>query len=88
MKIASDWKDYSVIATGNGEKLERWGNVTLLRPDPQVIWKTSDLRDRKGIDAIYNRSKAGGGEWNFLNKIPNDWTYFKIEVVKNKTSFR
>lgn len=63
-----------MIATGNGEKLERWGNVTLLRPDPQVIWKTADLRDRKGIDAIYNRSKAGGGEWNFLNKIPNDWT--------------
>ena len=53
MRIAPDWKDYSVIATGDGEKLERWGKYVLLRPDPQVIWRASKpLRSYKGIDAV------------------------------------
>lgn len=74
MKVADGWKDYSVIATGNGEKLERWGNYTLLRPEPQAIWKCEPLENRKGIDAVYKRSKSGGGEWKFKNKLPDDWT--------------
>lgn len=73
MKIATDWKDYSVIATGNGEKLERWGDVKLLRPEPQAIWKTEDLSQHKGIDGVYKRSKTGGGEWEFKNKVPDAW---------------
>lgn len=74
MKIASDWVDYKVVATGNGEKLEKWGEYTLLRPDPQVIWKAkSDLSKYKGLDAHYIRSSTGGGAWNFLHRMPEEW---------------
>ena len=74
MKIASDWVDYKVIATGNGEKLEKWCEYTLLRPDPQVIWKAkSDLSKYKGLDAHYIRSSTGGGAWNFLHRMPEEW---------------
>lgn len=68
MKVAPDWQEYKVIATGDGEKLERWGNLTLIRPDPQIIWKASKpLRSYKGVDAVYERSSTGGGAWKFLN---------------------
>ena len=73
MRYNSEWKDYVVIKTGNGEKLEKWGNITLLRPDPQVIWKTTeDLSKYKGLDAHYHRI-GGGGEWEYLNKMPSEW---------------
>ncbi|MBR2967698.1 MAG: class I SAM-dependent methyltransferase [Clostridia bacterium] len=71
--IASGWKDYEVIATSRGEKLERWGDVYLLRPDPQVIWKGEDLRRFKGLNAHYHRSESGGGRWEFLKKTPSEW---------------
>lgn len=74
MKVADGWQDYSVIASGNGEKLERWGDVKLLRPEPQAIWKREDLRNIGGIDGIYTRSSKGGGAWDFKRKIPNKWT--------------
>ncbi len=85
MKIAEDWKDYEVIATGDGEKLERWGDYTLIRPDPQIIWHAQKpLRDYKGIDAIYNRSKEGGGAWTYINPIPEDfiisWNDLKFKL--------
>lgn len=74
MRIAPDWKEYSVIATGDGEKLERWGNYTLLRPDPQVIWHAQKpLRSYDGIDAIYERSQTGGGMWKFKRNIPSEF---------------
>ncbi len=74
MKVA-EWKDYSVIATGDGYKLERWGGVTLLRPDPQVIWKSSvDMEGYKGLCAKYLRSETGGGKWLFKGKMPEEWT--------------
>lgn len=76
MKVAPDWKEYSVIATGDGEKLERWGNLTLLRPDPQVIWHAKKpLRTYKNIDAIYERSSTGGGMWKYKNNFSQE---FKI----------
>ena len=72
MRIAGNWKDYVVVATGDGEKLENWAGVTLLRPDPQVIWhKKFDLR--KNVDAFYER-KDGGGFWHYNKKIPEQWT--------------
>ena len=71
----ADWKDYSVIATGDGYKLERWANVTLLRPDPQVIWKSSvDMDGYKGLVAKYIRSETGGGKWLIKGKMPAEWT--------------
>ena len=72
---AAEWKDYSVIATGDGYKLERWGGVTLLRPDPQVIWKPSiNLDGYKGLSAKYVRSETGGGKWLIKGKMPESWT--------------
>ena len=74
MKIAKDWTDYEVIATGDGEKLERWGNVCLLRPDPQVIWHAQqNLAKYNKLDAHYKRSSTGGGQWDYLRKIPDEW---------------
>lgn len=67
MWIAENWKDYEVLDTSKGEKLERWGDYTLVRPDPQVIWDTpKTLRGWKRPNAHYHRSKRGGGEWEFL----------------------
>lgn len=74
MRVASDWTEYSVIATGDGEKLERWGNLTLLRPDPQIIWHAKKpLRSYSGIDAVYERSTTGGGHWTFNRDINTDF---------------
>lgn len=75
MKIAPDWKEYSVIATGDGEKLEKWGDLTLLRPDPQVIWHAKKpLRSYENIDAVYERSQTGGGMWKYRRQIPSEFT--------------
>lgn len=73
MWIAKDWKDYEVIDCSGGEKLERWGDYILLRPDPQVIWNTEkeDRRWRR-LNAHYHRSKKGGGEWEFFD-LPKEW---------------
>ncbi len=75
MLLSNDWKDYECIDASCGEKYERWGNVYLLRPDPQVIWDNGDLALKyKGkIDAIYHRSNKGGGNWENLKKTPNSW---------------
>ena len=74
MQIATNWTDYSVIATGDGYKLERWKDIVLLRPDPQVIWKSNVDFDKYDIDARYIRSDKGGGEWQILKKLPDSWT--------------
>ena len=73
MKTA-EWEDYKIIATGNGEKLEKWGDVVLLRPDPQVIWKTEKpLSSFPNINAKYSRSETGGGAWEVFKKFPTEW---------------
>ncbi len=73
MKVA-EWQDFSVIATGNGYKLERWGKVILLRPDPQVIWEDTFGMDKyKGLSAKYIRSNTGGGKWQTFGKMPDEW---------------
>ena len=73
MFLAENWKDYEVIDTSGGEKLERWGKYILVRPDPQVIWNTprKDPGWRK-INARYHRSSSGGGDWEFLD-LPKQW---------------
>ena len=74
MKYTNDWKDYEIIATGDGEKLERWGNIVLLRPDPQVIWRAdSDLSKYKLLNAHYHRSSTGGGAWETKKNMPSEW---------------
>jgi len=74
MLLANNWKDYVVLATGDGYKLEKWKDVTLLRPDPQVIWRGKiDFTDFKEVDARYLRSEKGGGKWEYFKKIPDEW---------------
>ncbi len=73
MWLADNWKDYTVIDTSSGEKLERWGKYTLIRPDPQVIWKTEKKNPVwRTADASYKRSRSGGGAWSD-NKLPESW---------------
>jgi len=74
IKVARGWKDYEIIATGDGEKLERWGKLILLRPDPQVIWHAqSPLATNPKINAIYHRSSSGGGGWQFKGNVPDNF---------------
>ena len=74
MKINNEWKDYQILATGNGEKLERWKDVYLLRPDPQAIWKSqSNLSKFDKLNARYIRSETGGGHWEYLKQLPDSW---------------
>ena len=73
MWIADNWKDYEVIDTGDGEKLERWGKYLLVRPDPQVIWKSEHKNPGwKKKNGHYHRSAKGGGEWEFFD-LPEEW---------------
>ena len=74
MFLANTWEDYEVLDTGDGEKLERWGNVILRRPDPQTIWPKADPALWKQAQAHYHRSEKGGGEWEFLTRLPERWT--------------
>lgn len=74
MKINTEWKDYQILATGNGEKLERWKDVYLLRPDPQAIWKSQkNLSKFDKLNARYLRSETGGGHWEYLKPMPDSW---------------
>ena len=74
MRIAADWKEYAILATGDGYKLERWGEVVLLRPDPQVIWGARrDLFADPSVHAVYRRSERGGGAWEQRKKMPAEW---------------
>lgn len=74
MFVTDTWKDYQLIDTGDGMKLERWKDITLLRPDPQVIWPYHKPINKKNIHAIYKRSSSGGGNWDFLKPVPEKWT--------------
>ena len=75
MNFVNDFYDYEIIDANNGEKLERWGNIYLLRPDPQVIWQGNDLESQyKGlVHAKYHRSNKGGGSWETLKSMPDVW---------------
>lgn len=73
MWVAENWEDYEVLDTSAGEKLERWGNYILVRPDPQVIWNTPhNAPGWKKKNGHYHRSSKGGGEWEFIN-LPKEW---------------
>ena len=75
MRSTFDWKDYELIDCSDGERLERWNNIILIRPDPQVIWKTPKNNPLwKKADAVYHRSKSGGGAWEIKTKLPPYWS--------------
>ena len=81
MWIADNWKDYEVLDTSDGEKLERWGDYILVRPDPQVIWSTGhDAKEWKQKNGHYHRSVKGGGQWEFFD-LPNEWTISYRELT-------
>ena len=74
MKIAQDWKDYEILDMANAEKLERWNNIYLVRPDPQIIWKDKSYPEKwKKANARYSRSNTGGGSWSYQKKLPASW---------------
>ena len=74
MDIASNWKDYKILDMANGEKLEKWGDIVLVRPDPQIIWKDKSFESKwKNVNATYHRSKTGGGSWEYNKRIPDNW---------------
>ena len=75
MRSVNDFKDYELIDADSGERLERWGNVILIRPDPQIIWSGERTDERwKTANAIYHRSKSGGGYWEKLSNVPDVWS--------------
>ena len=87
MWIADNWKDYEVIDTSEGEKLERWGKYILLRPDPQVIWNTpKNSPEWKKLNGHYHRSSKGGGEWEFFD-LPEEWQISYRDLTFNLKPF-
>ena len=84
MNIANNWKDYEILDMSDGEKLERWGNIILVRPDPQIIWKEKTFPNKwKKINARYNRSKTGGGSWGNTSNLPKAWQIKYNDLIFN-----
>lgn len=84
MRVSSDWIDYELIDTSSGERLERWGDIILIRPDPQIIWNTEKKNPLwKKAHAKYHRSNQGGGQWQVLKKIPDSWSLKYRDLVFN-----
>lgn len=81
MFLADDWKDYELIDIGNGEKLERWGDIILRRPDPQVIWPASDEKLWNKAHAHFQRSDSGEGSWKYYQEIPQEWNISYKDLI-------
>ena len=90
LTISNEWKDYECIDAGNGEKLERWQNVILRRPDPQAMWITENDKKWKNPDGHYFRSSKGGGHWEFAKQLPEFWTvsYKDLTFKVSPTNFK
>ena len=90
MYIAQNWQDYQVIDTGNGDKIERWGQYILRRPDPQVIWPFADPDSERLPQAQYLRSETGGGHWTGRGKVPESWmiSYQNLRFLVRPTGFK
>lgn len=90
MKLANQWQDYELIDTGDGEKLERWGDIYLRRPDPQAIWPKEQFDLWYQVHGHYHRSAKGGGEWAYHKKIPTSWEikYKDLSFLVEPTGFK
>lgn len=80
--LISNWKDYKIIKASNGEKLEKWNNIKLLRPDPIVMWNLGKISENE-CDAVYYRSNTGGGYWKNINNIPSYWQIEYKDLIFN-----
>ena len=90
MNLSDKWTDYEILATGNGMKLERFGNIILNRPDPQIIWNKTNNPIWNTWDGYYHRSTKGGGYWEFKKKLPEYWTikYHDLTFKVSPTNFK
>ncbi len=91
MRTAENWKDYQLIDCSDSEKLEKWGNIVLIRPDPQIIWKTGHKTPLwNSAHGHYHRSEKGGGHWDFAKKIPDSWliSYGDLKFNIRPTGFK
>ncbi len=90
LKISNEWKDYECISAGNGEKLERWGNVIFRRPEPQAMWPIEKDSAWNNVDGFYHRSNKGGGYWDFKKKLPEYWVinYKDLKFKVSPTNFK
>lgn len=91
MRTAENWKDYQLIDCSDSEKLEKWGNIVLIRPDPQIIWKTGHKTSLwNNAHGHYHRSEKGGGHWDFSKKIPESWliSYGDLKFNIRPTGFK
>ena len=87
-EVAKNWSEYELIQTGDGKKLERWGTIRLLRPDPQIIWP---LKQKwQSFDAEYVRDSSGGGKWYYNNSVPEQWflKYNQFTFKVQPTNFK
>ena len=91
MRYTKDWKDYELLDTSDGDRLENWGGITLIRPDPQIIWKTDKNHPLwRKADARYLRSNSGGGHWEEHKKLPPVWqiTYGDLKFNLKAMGFK
>jgi 23S rRNA (cytosine1962-C5)-methyltransferase len=90
MNLSNAWQDYECLATGNGEKLERWKDIVLNRPDPQIIWAKTNNKIWNTWDGYYHRSTMGGGSWEFKRKLPEYWlvNYKNLTFKVSPTNFK
>ena len=91
MRVADKWQEYKILDTSSGDKLESWGGVTLVRPDPQIIWKSEKRSELwKSADGVYHRSSKGGGSWEFRKKMPESWQigYGDLRFIIRPTGFK
>ena len=92
MKVTNDYTDFEIINTSNGMKLERWGSIYLLRPDPQIMWDNGDLESiyKDKINSVYYRSSTGGGHWEDVKKVPDSWfiSYRDMKFNIKKMGFK
>ncbi len=91
MRAANAWKEYELLDATDGNRLERWGKTILVRPDPQVVWKNPKQSSYwNKADAVYHRSNAGGGKWQYFRSLPQKWNihYEDLTLVVSPTGFK